>query len=75
MTVLATNSRALATYVASPAQLDSVIQQILSLQMAECEDETANTLTVVYTNEAVKDAPTIPMLKAKGFQIVWQQQE
>ena len=73
--MLATNTHALATYVASPAQLDSVIQQILSLQMATSEDEVANTLTVIYTNETVKDAPTIPMLKARGFQIVWEQKE
>jgi hypothetical protein len=63
----------LATFVTSAAQLDSVVREILSLQLTETEDKSASTLRVVYNDEAVKNASTISKLEAKGFQIIWEQ--
>jgi hypothetical protein len=57
--------------VATAAQLDAEIRDIFALDLVQRGDEICGTLNVYYTDESVKQAPLLPMLKARGVHIEW----
>lgn len=57
--------------VATAAQLDAEIRDILSLDLVGRGDEICGTLHVDYDGESVKKASLIPNLESQGVVIEW----
>lgn len=57
--------------VTSAAQLDAEIRDIFAQDMEQEGSFIGGKLHVHYTDESVKEAELIPLLEARGVQIVW----
>jgi len=57
--------------VATAAELDREIRNILALDMVQRGDEISGTLNVHYTDDSVQRATLIPVLVARGVTIAW----
>jgi hypothetical protein len=57
--------------VATAAQLDAEIRDILSLDLVDRGDEICGTLHVDYDNDEVKRASLVPNLQSRGVVIEW----
>lgn len=61
--------------VSTAAELNNEIRNILALDMVGRSDEISGTLHVHYTDEAVKRAGLVPLLKSRGVAIEWHKME